>query len=45
VTSSFRDPAIHGRVDDSYVADLAALRIPLGAKLLPVAGGGRRMVA
>jgi lysozyme len=45
-TSTFKDPAVAGRVDDSFVADLAALKIPLrSAKLLPVAFGGRRMAA
>lgn len=44
-TSTFKDPAVPGRVDDSYVADLGALRIPLSAKLLPLLAGGRRVSA
>jgi lysozyme len=35
-TESFKDPAI-GRVDDSFVADLTALRIPVTAKAIRAA--------
>lgn len=33
-TSAWKDPAIHGRVDDSYVAYLAELTVPLRPKAI-----------